>query len=144
MMGETKNKLLTKQMREQMLTPQTPAERYGLGFKIIAQTDDLNVVGHSGAMAGYRADLKFNLISKWGVAVIATSRYNPPIPELLGNLVKPAGRPMKTKLSHQRSEHSTKFSQMRTRISLAALKEATGFELANSLLNKSIEQVTLR
>ena len=88
MMGESESEILTKQMQAQMFTPQLPAERYGLGFKIIAQMDDLKVVGHSGSVAGYRADLRFDLNSKWGVATLATSQFNPPIPKLFVDLVK--------------------------------------------------------
>ena len=38
-----------------------PLKKYGLGFKIIAQLDDHLVVGHRGSVAGYRADLRFEL-----------------------------------------------------------------------------------
>ena len=90
MMGETETGILSAESRKQIFTPQLPAERYGLGFKIIAQRKDLHVVGHSGAVAGYRADLRFDLNSKWGVATLATSQYNPPIPKLFVDLVKAA------------------------------------------------------
>ena len=92
MMGETNPKILTDEMRAEMLKPQTPASNYGLGFKINSRKGEWYVVGHSGSVAGYRADLKFDLRSKWGVAVLATSRYDPPIAKLLEALVKSGER----------------------------------------------------
>lgn len=85
MMGETETEILTEEMRKQMLAPQPPALQYGLGFKLV-ESDDWSLAGHSGSVAGYRADLKFDLTSKWGVAVLATSRFNPPV-SLLKDLV---------------------------------------------------------
>jgi CubicO group peptidase (beta-lactamase class C family) len=86
MMGETKTEILTAQMRKRMFTPQLPAERYGLGFKI-TEAKGLKVVGHSGSVAGYRADLRFELNSKWGVATLATTQYSPPVAKLFIDLV---------------------------------------------------------
>lgn len=87
MMGETKTEILTELTRKQIFTPQLPAERYGLGFKIITQKDGLHVVGHGGAVAGYRADLRFDLNSKWGVATLMTTSFNPPVPKLFVEIV---------------------------------------------------------
>lgn len=89
MMGETKPEILTAESRKQIFTPQLPAKKYGLGFKIIAQLDDHLVVGHSGSVAGYRADLRFDLNSKWGVAILATTEFTPPTPKLFIDLVQP-------------------------------------------------------
>lgn len=88
LMGETETEILTAASRKQMFTPQLPAERHGLGFKIIAQMNDLNVVGNSGSIAGYRADLRFDLNSKLGVATLATTQFTPPVPRLFVDLVK--------------------------------------------------------
>jgi len=87
MMGDTNTEILTAQSRKQMFTPQLPAKQYGLGFKI-TQRNDWKIVGHGGSVAGYRADLRFDLNSKWGVATLATTQFTPPIPKLLIDLVK--------------------------------------------------------
>lgn len=90
MMGETKTEILTAKSRKDMFTPQLPAERYGLGFQILTQTNGLHVVGHGGSVAGYQADLRFDLNSKWGVATLATSHFNAPTPKLLVDLLNAA------------------------------------------------------
>lgn len=89
MMGETETEILTAPMRKEMFTPQQPAKRYGLGFKI-TPAKGLKVVGHSGSVAGYRADLRFELKSQWGVATLATTQFNPPVAKLFVDLVTTA------------------------------------------------------
>lgn len=93
MMGESNKELLSAEMREQVFAPQAPAKRYGLGFSIMSQSDDSHVVGHGGSVAGYRADLRFDLKSKWGVATLRTTSYNPPVQALLNKLVQPTEVP---------------------------------------------------
>ncbi|MDA7979681.1 MAG: beta-lactamase family protein [Pirellulales bacterium] len=87
MMGESEPELLSAKMREQALSPQQPARGYGLGFSIMSQRDREHVVGHGGSVSGYRADLRFDLKSKWGVATLRTTQYSPPVQRLLRNLI---------------------------------------------------------
>lgn len=87
MMGETDTEILNEQTRSDVFTPQLPAKEYGLGFRIESNTDQ-SIVGHGGSVAGYRADLRFDLKSKWGVATLRTTSYDPPVKQLLLDLIK--------------------------------------------------------
>ncbi len=92
MMGEADKEVLGEGMRSEMLRPQAPAKQYGLGFNVSDGKEKWKVVGHSGSVAGYRADLKFDLRSGWGVAALATSRYAAPTSQLLKELVSSQDR----------------------------------------------------
>lgn len=85
--GETGTEILNEQSRLQIFSPQPPARHYGLGFKIISNTDKHLIAGHGGSVAGYRADLRFDLKSKWGVATLRTTSYSPPVRQLLLDLL---------------------------------------------------------
>lgn len=87
MMGTGSAEILSPASREEVFTPQRPAKRYGLGFTIV-QTENAKVVGHGGSVAGYNADLRFDLASKFGVAMLRTSSYNPPTGRLLKDLIR--------------------------------------------------------
>lgn len=90
MMGAGDVQILSEESRREMLTPQAPAEGYGLGFSI----DDeggVTVVGHGGSVAGYNASLAFDPESGLGVAMLRTTGYDPPVRGLLAELVR-AGR----------------------------------------------------
>ena len=85
-MGETPVQILSGESRHEMMTPQAPAEEYGLGFSV-RDVRGVTVVGHGGSVAGYNAYLAFDPGSKLGVAMLRTTSYNPPVVELLGALV---------------------------------------------------------
>ena len=87
LMGESESELLSAEMREQVFSAQHPATGYGLGFSIMQQSDKAHVVGHGGSVAGYRADLWFDLKSKWGVAMLRTTQYSPPVTGVLRDLM---------------------------------------------------------
>lgn len=89
MMGETPVQVLSGNSRHEMMTPQAPAEEYGLGF-FIRSVDGVTIVGHGGSVAGYNAYLGFDPESKLGVAMLRTTSYNPPMAELLRALVSAA------------------------------------------------------
>ncbi|MGD2217928.1 MAG: serine hydrolase domain-containing protein [Gemmatimonadales bacterium] len=86
MMGTSPVRILSAASRAEIFTPQAPAESYGLGFAI-AEEDGVTVVGHGGSVAGYNAELRFDLDSKIGVAVLRTAGYKPPTGELLARLI---------------------------------------------------------
>ena len=86
MMGESPVQILSETSRAEALTPQPPAPGYGLGFTI-SESDGMKVVGHGGSVAGYNANLSFELNSKIGVAMLRTTSYNPPTGALLRQLV---------------------------------------------------------
>lgn len=86
MMGESLVQILSPESRREIFTPQPPATGYGLGFTI-REIDGMKIVGHGGSVAGYNADLAFDLNSKIGVAMLRTTGYNPPTGELLRKLV---------------------------------------------------------
>ena len=86
MMGESRVRILSPESRKEIFTPQPPAASYGLGFTI-REEDGLKLVGHGGSVAGYNANLVFDLNSKIGVAMLRTTGYDPPTGELLRKLV---------------------------------------------------------
>ncbi len=86
MMGETPVQILSAESRNAAFTAQAPAPGYGLGFMIL-KSDGMNIAGHSGKVAGYRADLSFDLSSRIGVAMLRTTGFNPPTDKLLKKLV---------------------------------------------------------
>ena len=92
MLGESRAPILNEKSLKQVFSPQPPAERYGLGFNIISRTDKHLIAGHGGSVAGYRADLRFDLKSKWGVATLRTSSHNPPTRQLLLDLLSEQSR----------------------------------------------------
>ena len=53
----------------------------------VAERNNLKVVGHSGYVARYRADFRFELESRWGVESLATTQYSPPIAKLFIDLM---------------------------------------------------------
>ena len=86
MMGEAPVQILSANSRHEVMTPQAPAEEYGLGF-FLRNVDGVTIVGHGGSVAGYNAYLAFDPASKLGVAMLRTTSYNPPMVELLRALV---------------------------------------------------------
>jgi CubicO group peptidase (beta-lactamase class C family) len=86
MMGESSVQILSQESRAEISTAQTPAEGYGLGF-FVREQDGVTIVGHGGSVAGYNADLQFDLDSKIGVAVLRTTSYRPPTGDLLQRLI---------------------------------------------------------
>lgn len=85
-MGESDVPILSRSSRAEMMTPQTPAPTYGLGFSVRAAGNG-TFVGHGGSVAGYNANLLFDPVSKVGVAMLRTTSYDPPTAELLTTLV---------------------------------------------------------
>lgn len=90
MMGRGDVEILGADSRRELMRPQPPAEGYGLGFSI-ADVDGVRVVGHGGSVAGYNATLAFDPDSGLGVAMLRTTGYDPPVRDLLVQLVN-AGR----------------------------------------------------
>ncbi|MEX2609204.1 MAG: serine hydrolase domain-containing protein [Gemmatimonadota bacterium] len=86
LMGQGPVQILNEDSRREMLRPQDPAEGYGLGFTI-QQADGHTLVGHGGSVAGYNANLVFDLESGLGVAMLRTTSYNPPAASLLRDLL---------------------------------------------------------
>jgi CubicO group peptidase (beta-lactamase class C family) len=86
MMGASSVQILLEESRAEVFTPQAPAEGYGLGF-FIREQDGVTIVGHGGSVAGYNAELQFDLDSKVGVAVLRTTSYRPGTRDLLGRLI---------------------------------------------------------
>ncbi len=91
MMGDSPVEVLAAASREQMLTPQPPAQGYGLGFQIRSQ-DGITTVGHGGSVAGYNAGLTLEPDSRIGVSVLRTTSYSPPAERLLRTLVETTRR----------------------------------------------------
>ena len=87
MIGRGEVPILSEESRWEMLRPQAPAENYGLGFQISHQ-DGVTTMGHGGSVAGYNASLVFELESGLGVAMLRTTGYNPPVRDLLLELVR--------------------------------------------------------
>jgi len=85
-MGHGQVQILNEDSRRAMLTPQHPAEGYGLGFTI-QEADGHTLVGHGGSVAGYNANLVFDPESGLGVAMLRTTGYNPPVTSLLRDLL---------------------------------------------------------
>jgi CubicO group peptidase (beta-lactamase class C family) len=92
MMGESPVRILSEASRVEMMTPQPPAETYGLGFTVRTSEEGVTTVGHGGSVAGYNAGLSFDPDSKVGVAMLRTTGYNPPVGRLLRTLVGTEGR----------------------------------------------------
>ena len=65
MMGESPVEILSAASRRAMFSPQPPADGYGLGFQI-RTAENVTIVGHVGAVAGYNAGLWFDRESKTG------------------------------------------------------------------------------
>lgn len=89
LMGEDPVAFLSEESQRRMLTPQAPAEEYGLGLQLF-EVDGQAVAGHGGSVAGYNARLVFDPQTKLGVAMLRTTSYDPPVTELLGELVRSA------------------------------------------------------
>jgi len=90
MMGESPVPILSEENRKELFTPQAPADTYGLGFRV-EEGDGMKIVSHGGSVAGYNANLTFDIVSKTGVAMLRTTSYNPRMEELVKDLVA-AGR----------------------------------------------------
>lgn len=86
MMGASSVQILSHESRAEVFTAQAPAESYGLGF-FISEQDGVTLVGHGGSVAGYNADLRFDLDSQIGIAVLRTTSYRPPTGPLMGRLI---------------------------------------------------------
>ncbi len=93
LMGTSPVAILTDDSRREMLTPQAPAEGYGLGLSLNTAQGGVRIAGHGGSVAGYNAGLLFDPESKIGVAMLRTTSYNPPIGELLPRLVNAESAP---------------------------------------------------
>jgi CubicO group peptidase (beta-lactamase class C family) len=90
MTGTSDVEILSEESRFEILTPQAPAEGYGLGLQI-SDRDGVRTAGHGGSVAGYNANLVFDPASGWGVAMLRTTSYNPPTRALLLQLVASSG-----------------------------------------------------
>jgi len=88
LMGESPVQILTDAGRRDMMTPQAPADAYGLGLSVRRSEGGVMMVGHGGSVAGYNAQLVFDPESKVGVAMLRTTSYNPPVGQLLEGLVE--------------------------------------------------------
>jgi CubicO group peptidase (beta-lactamase class C family) len=85
-MGRAAAGFLADGPRRAMLTPQGPADAYGLGF-MLWQLDGEMLAGHAGCVAGYDAFVVFHPASGLGAAVLRTTTYEPPARELVLRLV---------------------------------------------------------
>jgi len=85
-LGVSPVQILSAESRSEIFTPQRPAESYGLGFSLMTE-DGMTFAGHGGSVAGYNANLLFDLDSKIGVALLRTTLYDPPVAALLRKLV---------------------------------------------------------
>ena len=91
LMGRGRVQILSEESRRAMITPQAPAEGYGLGLQLYAvggEEDGIPVAGHGGSVAGYNAHLVVEPETGLGVAVLRTTGYNPPSSALLADLVR--------------------------------------------------------
>ncbi len=86
MMGTSNVQILSAESRAEIVSPQAPAQGYGIGLQV-SDRDGLRTVGHGGSVAGYNASLAFDPASGWGVAMLRTTSYNPPTRGLLVELV---------------------------------------------------------
>lgn len=86
LLGRGPVQILGPESRRELFTPQAPADGYGLGFSV-EEEDGARVVGHGGSVAGYNARLAFELETGLGVAMLRTTSYEPPVRELLLELV---------------------------------------------------------
>lgn len=87
LMGEGPVQILSEESRRQMITPQPPSGGYGLGLQLF-DVDEYPVAGHGGSVAGYNAGLYFDPETRLGVAMLRTTSYNPPVSDLLVELVR--------------------------------------------------------
>lgn len=87
MMGEGPVQILGEESRRVMFTPQVPADNYGQGFTTRVTDTGAILVGHGGSVAGYNANLAFDLDSKLGVAMLRTASFNPSVNRLLQELI---------------------------------------------------------
>ena len=87
LMGTSPVTVLSPESRAAIMTPQPPAEQYGLGFSL-RDRDGIRMVGHGGSVAGYNANLLFDPASKIGIALLRTTTYNPDLAALLVQLVR--------------------------------------------------------
>lgn len=90
MMGTSDIEILSAESRATIITPQAPAEGYGIGLQV-SDRDGLGTAGHGGSVAGYNANLVFDPASGWGVATLRTTSYNPPTRGLLLALLQAGG-----------------------------------------------------
>jgi len=86
LIGETSAQILSLESRNEMMKLQPPADGYGLGLMIDEQ-NGIKTIYHGGSVTGYNADLRFELNSKIGVAMLRTTTYNPPTNRFLQQLV---------------------------------------------------------
>jgi len=87
MMGTSDIAILSPETRAEIVTPQAPAEGYGIGLQLSSR-DGLRTAGHGGSVAGYNANLVFDPATGWGVAMLRTTGYNPPTRDLLVEIVE--------------------------------------------------------
>lgn len=87
MMGVGRAKVLSADSCEDVFTVQPPGNSYGLGF-VVSESEDAQVVGHGGSVAGYNAELWFDLKTGIGVTMLRTTNYNPPTRRLLNELLQ--------------------------------------------------------
>ena len=90
LMGYARVHILADTSLHDMRAPQAPAEQYGLGLSISDRDSGLRVFGHGGSVAGYNAYLAFDPASGLGVSMLRTTGYDPPVVELLEELVAAA------------------------------------------------------
>lgn len=90
-MGRGPVSILGEEQREELLKPQLTAEGYGLGF-VLSQNESMRIAGHGGSVAGYNADLRFDLETGLGIAVLRTTRFNPPSGDFLVRLIEASQR----------------------------------------------------
>lgn len=91
MMGTSDIQVLSAESRAEIITPQAPADGYGIGLQI-SDRGGVRTVGHGGSVAGYNANLVFDPQSGWGIAMLRTTSYNPPTRALLLELLGVATR----------------------------------------------------
>lgn len=86
-MGAAVPGFLSDAGRAALLSPQAPADSYGLGF-MLWELDGETLAGHAGCVAGYDAFLAFDPRSGLGVAVLRTTTFEPPAREFLLRLIR--------------------------------------------------------
>jgi len=91
MMGTSDIQVLSAESRAEIVTPQAPAEGYGIGLQI-NDRGGARTAGHGGSVAGYNANLVFDPVSGWGVAMLRTTSYTPPTRGLLLEILDAADR----------------------------------------------------
>ena len=86
-MGSAKTQAFSIESMMLMQQKQLPAEAYGFGL-FIREKEELQLVGHSGSVAGYNARLMFDPESGLGIAALWTTAYRPSIDDWLVKLIK--------------------------------------------------------